>query len=847
MRRTLGEEWLDAVVPGSVYADLLRHGKMEDPFWRDNELKAFELIKEDYTYECVFTADEELFECDAVRIVFEGLDTISAIYLNGKMVMKTNNMHLKYEMTIKDMLKRGENTLRIDFTSPIDYILGMDKKLPGWASSDATPGFQHLRKAHCMFGWDWGPRLPDMGIWRPCYILGITKAYMDSVQIHQTHENGSVRLDCVASFTSLLQGNHMHTQGGALDGLRISATLKSPDGKLYTSVASETNPCISITVDDPQLWWPNGMGKQPLYELSVSVSEQESGEVLDTWTRRIGLRTLTIKREKDEYGESFCHVANGVDFFAMGADYIPEDNILARVTPERTRKLLEDCVLAHFNCIRIWGGGYYPDDWFFDICDELGLVVWQDFMFACAMYDLTPEFEMNIRMEAYDNIVRLRHHASLGLWCGNNEMEMFQQMSMMAELSTPLRVMMGQPADNPLGPRRHSHMADYIVMFEKLLPEAVRSSDPQTYYWPASPSSGGAFDAPNDPNRGDVHYWDVWHGEKPFTDYRNHYFRYASEFGFQSFPCIETVESFTLPEDRNIFSAIMERHQRNASANGKILNYLSQMYLYPYEFETLLYASQLLQADAIRYGVEHWRRNRGRCMGAVYWQLNDCWPVASWASIDYFGRWKALHYVAKRFFAPVMISACEEGLLTQRGNINAFLEKPITKSVRISVANESGEAVSGTVIICLRDNDANIIEEYREDIIVEPRSSKWLDTIDYPDADTDKHYVSYDFVSGSTEGSSGNVVSSGTVLFSAPKHFNFNKPKFTIEVIGDSVTVASDTYARYVQIITDDPDAVFEDNFFDLNADSRTVRLLRGTKALDVEKIRVRSVYDIGR
>ncbi len=372
--------------------------------------------------------------------------------------------------------------------------------------------------------------------------------------------------------------------------------------------------------------------------------------VLDSWEKRIGLRTMEIKRQKDSWGESFEMCVNGVSIFAMGADYIPEDNLLPRVTAERTRRLLEDCKLANYNAIRVWGGGYYPDDWFYDACDELGLVVWQDFMFACAIYELTEEFEENIRREVIDNVRRLRHHASLGLWCGNNEMEW--------------------QVDDDVYFATHKQKADYIRMYEYLIPKTLREHDPVTFYWPASPSSGGGFDEPNDPNRGDVHYWDVWHGDKPFTEYRKFFFRNASEFGFQSFPCLKTVESFTKPSDRNIFSYVMEKHQRNKSANGKIMNYMAQTFLYPTDFDTLLYASQLLQAEAVRYGVEHWRRNRGRCMGAIYWQVNDCWPVASWSSIDYYGRWKALHYMARRFYAPVLLSCEEEGTLTQTTCVN---------------------------------------------------------------------------------------------------------------------------------------------------------------------------------
>jgi len=546
----------------------------------------------------------------------------------------------------------------------------------------------------------------------------------------------------------------------------------------------------------------------------VKVELLENGRVVDTDTKRIGLRTMTVAREKDQWGESFAHCVNGVKVFAMGADYIPEDNILSRVTPERTRRLLEQCAAANFNAIRVWGGGYYPDDFFFDICDELGLMVWQDFMFACANYHLTPEFDRNIRAEFIDNVRRIRHHASLALWCGNNEMEMFQ----------------AQYAYN--GTDRTK--ADYIKMFEYIIPEILREYDPDTFYWPASPSSGGSFDYPNDPDRGDVHYWDVWHGNKPFAEYRKHYFRYASEFGFQSFPSIKTVESFTLPEERNIFSRIMEMHQRNEGANGKIMNYLSQTFLYPTDFETLLYASQLLQAEAIRYGVEHWRRNRGRCMGAIYWQINDIWPVASWSSIDYFGRWKALHYYAKRFFAPVMISCNEIGETTNRVAVT-MEPSPIETSAQLCVANETMGDVTGTARWCLRNARAEILESREFNLTVPALSSMWCDKLDFKCTDFLNNYFSFEFIVD------GKCVSGGTVLFTAPKHFNFVNPNLTYEIHDGRITVHADAYAKSVEIYSPDCDLVLSDNFFDMNGGSVTVDILEGNP----KTLKLRSVYDI--
>ena len=367
-----------------------------------------------------------------------------------------------------------------------------------------------------------------------------------------------------------------------------------------------------------------------------------SDSVLDVWERTIGLRTVTVCTDADEWGNQFAFVVNGQKIFAMGANYIPEDNLLGHLSEERSERLIRDCARANFNCIRIWGGGYYPEDYVYDACDRYGILVWQDLMFACNVYDLNDEFEANILAETADNVKRIRHHACLGLWCGNNEMEW------------------GWRDWGRLEGHRPKYKADYTKIFEMLLPRLVKQVDDQTYYWLSSPSSGGSFDDPNDFNRGDNHYWEVWHSNKPFTEYRDFYFRFCSEFGFQSFPGKKTLDSFSLPEDQNIFSEVMESHQKNGLANTKIFSYISGYYKYPKDMESIAYISQILQLKAIQYGVEHWRRNWGRCMGSIYWQLNDCWPVASWASIDYYGRWKALHYGAKRFYARFMATACEK-------------------------------------------------------------------------------------------------------------------------------------------------------------------------------------------
>lgn len=797
------KDGIEAQIPGSVYSALLHKKLIPDPYYRDNELKLLPLMDNDFSFETSFTPEKALFHCDKVLLRFDGIDTLADIFLNGHHLGACYNMHRIWEFSILPLLRQGENCLKVVLHSPTLYIKEANKKVYTGGSSDAMEGFPHLRKAHCMFGWDWGPRLPDAGIFRKVSLLGIKEGRIDNVYITQHHRSDAVVLELDVAL-ELMNAAHE---------ISLEVTVTSPDGRTTAdSFTSEDGQCL-IEIPEPMLWFPRGYGRQPLYQIRV-IARSGQGEVLDVWEKRIGLRTATVNTEKDEWGSCFAHEVNGIKIFAMGADYIPEDNLLSRTSRERTEKLLRDAAAANYNCIRVWGGGYYPDDWFYDICDELGLLVWQDFMFACASYELDDDFEQNITQEIIDNVRRIRHHACLGLWCGNNEME-------------------SQVLQSDWNPSA-KQIYDYIKIFEYIIPKILKEEDPQRFYWPSSPSSGGNFDNPCDENSGDTHYWDVWHGNKPFTEYRKFYFRYLSEFGFQSFPCLKTVESFALPEEQNIFSRTMEMHQRNCAANGKILNYLSATYLFPKDFDSMLYASQLLQADAIRYGVEHFRRHRGRCMGCVVWQLNDIWPVASWSSIDYYGRWKALHYAEKRMFAPVLISCEEIGELSERP-FCVSEPRPIEKSARLHVANETMTEITGVAKWKLCLPDSRVLKSGESAVTVPALDGVWLEKLDFSQYDERTIHLFYEFYMGDK------VVSQGSCLFTPPKHYFFQDPCLTLAKEGSTITVTANAYAKHVFIESPDQDVKLSDNFFDMEAGTCQVEILAG----DAASFRCRSVYDI--
>ena len=770
-------------IPGSVYSFLLDNNLIPDPFYRENELQLTYLLENDFSFRRNFD-----FQPDGNRVILrcEGLDTICDVSINGQAVGHTENMHRTYEWDVTELLRQGENEIVVCCLSPLKYMAELDATDPLYNSTDTSWGYLHIRKAHCMMGWDWGPRLPDAGIWRDISLLTLDSARITDLRITQRHENGRVYITPTA------------TTDVPAD---ITVTLTAPDG---TQIAMKNG--VEQEIAEPQLWWPNGLGKQPLYTVTATVPG-------DTLSKRIGLRTMELIRKGDRYGESFYHQVNGLPVFAMGADYIPEDNLLSRITPERTRALLQHAHDCNFNTIRVWGGGYYPGEEFFDACDELGLMVFEDMMLACGMLRDHESVRQEMAAETRDVLLRLRHHACLAVISGNNEVESLFHRA---------------PEDGL--------KENYYRIFEEMIPSLIEELCTEIPYVPSSPSTCGHFIDPNNENYGDTHYWDVWHQNAPYTEYRKHYFRYLSEFGFQSFPCEKTIDSFALPEDKNFFSRIMERHQRSMGGNVKILQYMAKTYLYPSSFPMQIFASQLMQATAIRMGVEHLRRNRGRCMGALYWQFNDIWPGASWSSIDYFGRYKVLQYAAKRFFAPVLLSCRETGENDNRGSINLEVQHyDYTTTATLALSNDTRQAVSGTVRWELRNAESEILESGSFAATVPALTSVTYETMDFHKTDVLENHFTFTFESG------GEEISGGSVLFTAPKHYHFRNPNLRVERKGDTVTVFSDAYAQSVWLDSPDCDCIFSDNGFDMEKGSRTVKILSG----DPEKLTVCSVYDI--
>jgi beta-mannosidase len=809
---------IETEVPGSVFEALLKNNLIEDPFYGLNEHKLSWVYESDWTYEYEFDVDSRFLDHSKILLCFHGLDTFSDIFLNDTFLSYTNNMFTKYEFKVKSILKDKNNKLKIIFHSPTKKAKEEIKKkgLNLYNTMEALPGIAYLRKAQYSFGWDWGPKLPDIGIWQPVELLGYDDIIINSIYLEQDfkYKMDPLKIKNPVDISSnevnsinLLINLELDSEVENISALNyiIKIELKSPHNSIINKEIplKSINQTINITINNPSLWWTHDLGNPDLYNFKISILNDA---LIDSYSQKIGLRDIRLIRTPDDRGESFYFMLNGVPIFAKGANWIPIDSFIPRGKKGGFYEInLLYAKEANMNMIRVWGGGIYEDNSFYDLCDELGLLVWQEFPFACRIYPFDKEFIENIKNEFIQNIIRLRNHPSLALWCGNNEIEvLWKIMIINSDLKDPDKI--------------SEFKEGYIRIFEKLLPELIKKYDPYHSYWPSSPSNGylgdnlGLTDG-NSPDKGDSHYWQVWHGGKPFISYRKFNSRFMSEFGFESFPSIKTIQKFC-PQDQLFYnSPMMENHQKNSSGNKKIMTYMKRRFSIPKEFEKQVILSQISQAEAMEYGVEHWRRNRNdfQCMGALYWQLNDCWPVASWSSLDYFFRWKALHYFAKRFYSSVFPSVEEDSK-----EIKFWITNDLNKSQDIifewKLLNSNGEiqldgSFTSNILPCTSTQLGKInLEEVNKEIIR-----------------TQNNII---FFSLKNRKNGNVVIYNGFRLFESPKKFSLLDPKISYsinEIINEEneveecqIAIKSQNIALYVFIESNDIDFIASDNFFSL-------------------------------
>ncbi len=790
---------LECRVPCSMYSVLLQYGLIPDPFIGCNEQAVSELSEKNCIFISDFTVDECIFSKRRIDLCFDGLDTLCEIELNGIVIAKNRNMHTRLRVDVKNELVCGNNRLKIYFRSPVEYIRRKQSEHYIWNSGSnngtVMDGISHIRKTLCMFGWDWGPILPDMGIWRGIALEAYDNARITDVEIRQKHGENEAWLYV-----------RPKVQAYDLSGISCRARLVSPCGREeYFELEAEKDNVIKIT--DRQLWWPNGMGDQPLYTLETEL--WSGGEKCDSATRKIGLRTLKLSREKDIYGSEFCFEINGKKIFAKGANYIPEDSIFPRMNNDRTLKLLEDCAKANFNCLRVWGGGFYPDEYFYGQCDRLGIIVWQDFMFACMNVYLSEDFRENVCSEIADVLTRIRHHASLGVLCGNNEIE---------EALTEWGSCLGHSTEE--------NRKDYLELFENIIPDICGKLAPDISYISSTPSSSGHFENPRSDCFGDTHTWAVWQKGQPVEEYGNICSRFCSEFGFSAFPSMHTINSFALPEEQHIDSETIKSHQKCSIAHKNIVSCLEEEYGVPDSFPLLVYGSQLVQADAIRMAVEHFRQNSDYCKGALYWQLNDCWPTMSWSSVDYYGRWKALHWKAMKFFAPVMISVSG------------------TDGLALNVSNEALGVFRGSIGYEVCNNSFEVLASGKLDISVGELSNRIFGlTKEVCECLLENPYERFLRYYLIPEGKN-TAVSKGTYICCKPREYRFRKPHWTVRAAVDGnsgkLVISADSYQRDVELFFTDPAIKCNQQFFDIDSAESIVVALdnipSGLSANDIEK-----------
>ena len=634
---------LPCTLPGDIHSALLHHKLIPDPYWGTNELDIQWVGQHDWILSKTFTVTKGQLASGLAVITLTMADTIIDVLVNGQKAGSCNNQFRRFRFDLSHLLVVGENTITLDFTSAENEAIREAETLPYPIPYSIYPvSAKHrnlIRKTQCHSGWDWGPCIMSFGVYEPIDFQFIDEGIIESVVTDTKQlEEGvwEARISVIYNSSKDQKLPSAATLGKARQ--KGDVELKRGLNKLtYT-----------LLCKDVELWWPAGEGKQALYTLDIVIGEQEL-------TKRIGFRTIEVKRDEDEdkQGKSMTFSVNGRDIFAKGANWIPADALFSRLTEDRYEHLLQSCVDANMNMLRVWGGGLYEKDCFYDLCDEKGLLIWQDCMFSCSMYPSHPEFLANVESELRYQIPRLRDHASIALWCGNNE-----------DLGA-----IGWYEESKNNPWRY--VIDYDRLNEGTVGRVIQELDPTRQWWPSSPSAGPGDYSDNwhNDNKGDMHFWSVWHEGKPFEEYYSIKPRFVSEFGYQSFPSLSTVEEYAPVSEHNLSSEIMEHHQKNERGNSIIIENFTRYFRFPHGFEQMLYLSQVQQAMAMKSAIEYWRTLRPHCMGALYWQLNDNWPVASWSSIDYTGKWKLLHYSAKQFFAPTLPIA----YMKEQGKVEVYV------------------------------------------------------------------------------------------------------------------------------------------------------------------------------
>ncbi|MEP6819426.1 MAG: glycoside hydrolase family 2 protein [bacterium] len=776
-REAAKDTWYPATVPGCVHTDLLNNKLIDDPFYRDNEQKLQWISKTDWEYQTTFKVGPELLRREQIELVFEGLDTYADVFLNNVSLLAADNMFRTWRVDCKRLLNAGANTLRIRFRSPINEVLPIMAKMSYQLPASNDQGEKtspHTRKAPYQFGWDWGPRFVTSGIWRPIYLEGWNQAHVNDLHIlpkQITADAANLTADI-----EIVAGDKTSARI-VVDNLRDKHVAVSRD---VTLVKGSNRLNLDFVIPHPALWWPNGLGTHPLYTFKARLLI--NGKPTDETTTRTGLRSLELRQQHDEFGKSFTFVVNGVPIFAKGGNWIPADSFPTRITKAKYRRLLESVRDTNMNMLRVWGGGIYESNDFYDLCDEMGILVWQDFMFGCSMYPGDPAFLENVRQEASDNVKRLRNHPSIVIWVGNNEIETaWKHWGWKDQFPATL-------------------WDDYLKIFHGVLPQVCESLDPSRPYWPSSPSSNLEED-PDSQKMGDVHYWQVWHASAPFTDYEKQFPRFMSEYGFQSFPQSETVSTYTLPEDRDIKSPVMMAHQRHPRGNQLIREYMLREFPEPKDFDSFLYVSQVLQAEGIKIGAEHLRRIMPHNMGSLFWQIDDCWPVASWSSIDYTGRWKALQYYARRFYSEILVSPHEEN-----GSLNFYIVsdrlKPTQAQLNVSLLDFEGHTLWS------KQQNVEVIGLNSKSYLTVP-----IETL-LAGKDVKTVFLFSEVVVG------GKVVSSSEHFFQPFKNLLLPQPEISAGAVrtrgGFTITLSSDRLARAVYLSAPHYAGFFVDNYFDL-------------------------------